>query len=141
MKPPTAGAYLAGIIDGEGSIQARHRIGPKGGYDYVVSVANTDEAMLRWLADNWGGTVSFRRRHVAHHKDQWLWRSYGSSAVAALEAALPFLITKRRQAELVLALVRSSRVTGRAGYSTDEHEAKQALIHELATLNRRGRAV
>ncbi len=142
MKAPFASecAYLAGLIDGEGSVQARHWKGPKGGYDYLLSLANTDERMVRWIASRWGGRVYAMAPRAATHLPQWVWRAHGSHAVGALEAALPYLITKREHAELALRLARSARVTGRAGYSDDERAEKVAIIDRLTVLNRRGRA-
>jgi hypothetical protein len=141
VRPPVAErAYFAGLLDGEGSVLARRTKGPKGGFEYLVTLANTDENMVRWIADRWGGTVYTYPPRAANHRQQWTWRAYGRFAVAALEDALPYLITKKEHAELALSLARSVRATGYGGYTDEERAAKMAIIGRIAVLNRRGAA-
>ena len=53
--------YLAGIIDGEGSIGIEH-LSPcknrkKSYYVCRLCVINTDEKLIIWIKDNFGGSV------------------------------------------------------------------------------------
>lgn len=140
MRSDTEKAYLAGLIDGEGSIQARYRPGQHGGYDYSLTIANTDEAMIRWVEQRWGGRVYTYAPRSPRHRQQWTWRVHSNATVSALEDALPYLVTKREHAEVVLSLARSKRQTGRGGYTDQEHVERQGYVDRLTELNRRGAA-
>lgn len=140
MKPPIhERAYLAGLIDGEGSIQARWR--PKAqSYETIVSVSNTDRAMIDWIRERWPGHVLVNR-HVSgpsHHKDVLVWRVQSARAVAVIEDVVEFLITKRERADVLLALAATTRQPGRRGYTPEEHAARQAMCDRMRVLNRRG---
>lgn len=100
-KPPSsvaARAYLAGIIDGEGTISYQ---APGGSVrHYRVAVIMTCEDTINWLGQ-WGGTVTTHKRKVPqpNRKPQFLWRVTGHSNVrVVLTAILPYLVTKRQTA-------------------------------------------
>lgn len=101
---PTTLAYLAGLLDGEGCITAS----PNGSYYWLgVRISNTDLGLADWLQTTLGGTVnvwqpSGRRRRVFN------WLLSGQRAADFLEQVSPYLIIKRRQAELWLAFWRLS---------------------------------
>lgn len=103
-------AYLAGLIDGEGSVFLRHgwtrrRILP------MVRVSNTDPKMIRWIHENFGGTerhvmkpTEKERRTGKRKKPLYRWETDSILACKALlDAVLPFLITKKQNGEKVLA--------------------------------------
>lgn len=92
--------YLAGLIDGEGSIGIR-----KTGVPYF-SVYNTSVAMMNWLKVNVGGAVGgspdMRGRVPCYH-----WAVQAQNDVQALgRALLPFLLVKGRDCETVLEWIR-----------------------------------
>lgn len=100
--------YLAGILDGEGSIgmyQHVYRRGDKLRVQYVVSVhiANTNQDLIEWLA------AKIPRSHVRWdiRKDRQNRRPCGqwtlstNPAIALLRELEPYLIAKRRIATLL----------------------------------------
>jgi hypothetical protein len=107
-NPPgsaTALAYLAGIIDGEGSVGYQYR--GRETRHYRVAVIMTSEETIRWIGQ-WGGTVAALppRPGKPHWKPQWIWRVTGYSNVrAVLTAVLPYLITKKATAIDALAYI------------------------------------
>jgi hypothetical protein len=100
-------AYLAGLIDGEGSIGTT-RTGKRGDIVGRLIIANTNHDFLRMLQARFGGgSLNLKK---AGQKEGW--RPYGNiawtqlQARKLLEATLPYLFIKRRQAELCLDLMR-----------------------------------
>lgn len=149
-------AWLAGIIDGEGTIcLGYHRDSrryPKYAFaSHLVAVSNTDEAMIveiRAIADVLGIKQvlcqTFERRRPTH-KPQWRITFKTRGAVHALLAAIfPYLVTKRPQAELMLRAISYRRALGQPrrgdnGYraiSADPNFA--AMVSESRHLNHRG---
>jgi hypothetical protein len=89
-------AYLAGIIDGEGSIcwykQRRGRDQP------MLIIVSTTPELMGWLVDI-AGAVREKARSDIGSKTCWHWRCGRTSDVLALlEAVEPYLIVKREKA-------------------------------------------
>jgi hypothetical protein len=99
-------SYLAGIIDGEGTIRIGFsnkdsRGNPTKLYYAAVSVGMTDYRIIKLLADTFGSKV--REERVPGRKLMYRWGTSGNKAVPKiLEKVMPYLIVKRRQAELVM---------------------------------------
>jgi|SRR5215831_10702529 len=95
-------AYLAGIIDGEGSIMLQR----SGGTIFVVvKVANTSQGLMAWLTQKTGvGRVQYTSRSHLGRKDVHHWVVVGRQALALLHAIDPYLIVKREQANVAFAL-------------------------------------
>lgn len=103
---PTDRGYVAGIIDGEGTISFRVR--EDGGWDLAISVGNTCIELIDWLNCKLPGGRSIRKpggSHWAeHHKPLHLWFWGGRrKVVILLRAICPDLIVKRAVAERILA--------------------------------------
>ena len=131
-------AYLAGIIDGEGTICFQEK--PNGNRHYRVAVIMTCEETIRWLGQ-WGGTVTalpMRRGSKPHHKPQWAWRVTGHSNVrAVLTAVMPYLVTKRQTAVEALAYI-ATRPGASAPCSALDSMVLQAPFHAAAVSPARG---
>jgi hypothetical protein len=89
--------YLAALVDGEGSIRiaddaTRHRV--------IVRVANTDRALIDWLAQ-FGGTVHWHERpDKPHYKPDGSWTmAQAIDAYRLLIAIEPYMIVKRAKAQ------------------------------------------
>lgn len=100
--PVTEMAYLAGIVDGEGSIGiARHRV-TKHNRTYFrphLTISNTNEDLLEWLqARHFRGNLVMNTKHRPYFKIAW----GGFSVAEVLKALLPYLVIKRRHAELLI---------------------------------------
>lgn len=98
-------AWAAGITDGEGCIAlSRDKLSDTAeSYSLRVSVSNTDPKMLDKLKAMFGGVISKHgRKAKAHYLDQWCWRVGSKQAANFLQQVLPWLVTKRSQAELAI---------------------------------------
>ncbi len=104
-------SYLAGIIDGEGTIAINTHNNPTKDYpDRVqtyaleICVVNTDERLMKWLVRNFGGQYYGReRKDKVNHRYSYAWRVTGhANRKRTLLALLPYLVMKREQAILGL---------------------------------------
>lgn len=148
MLTDAEAGYLAGIIDGEGSIHIRYKkpdlsypVGDRrrwGAWACRITVNNTNADLIEWLQEK------FPAHRVAYaiknpkHKPLHEWRILGKKAAPVLEAALPYLVIKRRQAEIALEFISTMGTTGRRGHESPVHARRLELEAEITELNRRG---
>lgn len=142
LEEPTVAAYLAALIDGEGTIGIFKTMGQRSlspSYYVQVTVVNTNTTLMRWLVDEIGGSSEPRKDSKSRdprHKQAHHWRVHGLNVDALLEAIRPYLICKRKQADLALqlrALYRQGSVLTPADLS-----AREALKQQMHVLNKRG---
>lgn len=118
MTPGEMTAYLAGIVDGEGSFIIYLKSGGKRPerkfHRVMLKVANTDEDLIQLLHAELGGRINVGMRpRLERHRQVWHVTVEGPSLVPVTERLLPFLRVKRRQAELVLRMTATmTRSTG-----------------------------
>jgi hypothetical protein len=89
-------AYMAGIVDGEGTVYYREKTG-----SLRVSVTNTHRPLLDWIAERWGGSVNDELNYTGDgctRKPKWRWTLSGGPAVVLLRELLPRLIVKAERA-------------------------------------------
>lgn len=89
-------AYLAGLVDGEGSIIAVKR-NSEGRHTWRLQVANTQLPLLDWCIEATGvGTIvtSQRRASEKHQLGSW-WQCYSWNAYDVLRQIAPYMIIKR----------------------------------------------
>lgn len=81
--------YLAGLIDGEGSITVRRD-------QATLLIYNTDQRLLSWLQEHVGGNVGApdRRGRVTC----WAWQIAGANDVRAVLTAVRPLLTAKAEA-------------------------------------------
>ncbi len=134
MSEKTKFAYLAGIIDGEGCLSIGAGRRQKWGvinYNSIVSVANTDIRLIKWLHRNFGGRFFDGKQQRPNNKKHYIWRLLKRKDIEVLLlAVLPYLIVKREQAIVLLDLVRLP--------STENPAKRQELWEKMAVLNKRG---
>ena len=137
-------AYLAGIVDGEGSIQVRLR-GVKGGtalrpgqFTLVVQVVNTSKPLIDWLVATWGGAVGFSpENREENRKGKYTWTIAANNALALLDEIMEFMVIKRRQCVLGRRFQRWAQGAGRP--RTEKIERLHLRFYsEMKKLNHRG---
>lgn len=142
LDVPTNCAYLAGLIDGDGTIGIYTAMGARSlspSFYVQVTVVNTNAAILGWLITRIGARMDKRKdvaRRPAHHKQLFHWRVHGTNADLLLTAVRPYLIAKGEQADIALKL-RAMRRQG-IPLTPDDVAARQALKDEIRRLNARG---
>jgi hypothetical protein len=102
MTPDQELAYLAGILDGEGSFTYSHRKGrtrKNGSFGpaytcAVVKCEMTDKDVILKLQRFFGGSM-FPVKERLGHQPSWCWHIAGKSARAVMPRLLPFMSLRR----------------------------------------------
>ena len=98
-------AYLAGIVDGEGSIELKWQKN-KMSMDLLLHVFNSDRPLFDWIEGHFGGKTYEIHRRVRLLKPQWAqvfnWNLRGQNARDLLEQLVPHMVVKKAQAELAI---------------------------------------
>ncbi|MDP2922116.1 MAG: LAGLIDADG family homing endonuclease [Candidatus Omnitrophota bacterium] len=128
-------AYLAGIVDGEGTVTlSRHHKHETPAP--LVSVSNTDLRLLKWIRYKAGGIITSKKISKPHHTQSYVWRLRQNSALYFLNEIKKYLIVKREQAELITKEYK--KVTHRAGrYTSQLLHRKEKLVNKIRALNQR----
>lgn len=127
--------YMAGIIDGEGTITLTRNNKADVFRRPVVSVPNTDRGLVEWMHGKFGGKFIVRSIRNSEHKRCFVWRVECERALHVLEAVAPYLRvrTKRERAAYILQHYKS--VTPRNGrYTVDAFRAKVSFEEALFSL-------
>lgn len=108
LLTPEQRAYIAGLVDGEGAVYVGV-IGPKPHKTVypIISIAMTDQATVEWVAQQLGCKAIVRSKPSATNppitfRTQWAVKISGRRAQLLCEVMLPYLITKRRHAVLIM---------------------------------------
>ncbi|OGR83977.1 MAG: hypothetical protein A2901_02465 [Elusimicrobia bacterium RIFCSPLOWO2_01_FULL_54_10] len=133
----TERAYLAGLIDGEGTITLT-RNSKSQHPQPQVSIANNNLRILKWVRSKMGmGSLLTKMPKKATHNVAYTWqvnRAGGSFKV--LRAVYPYLRVKKRQAAIILN--EYPRVTPRNGkYDPKTLAQKFRLVRKIQSLNSR----
>lgn len=117
--PNTHIAYLAGIIDGEGSIYiGAYSSNPKTKtphYQTNIEVTNTDKNLIDWLSQTFGGRTAFytaKQTPKNSRRAVYRWMASGERVTHLCELILPYLIVKKRQCEIMLQMRETFKHTG-----------------------------
>ena len=137
-------AYVAGIVDGEGTVHIMEAWGARSlspSHHVQVTITNTSTDLMEWLVSNLGGRIEIRRDpgRPAHHKQPYSWRVHGMNAENLLRAIQPWVVIKARQVDCALRLRALIGVKGQR-LTPELVAARQALKDEMHLLNRRGPA-
>ena len=140
--------YMAGFFDGEGcvviskvNLKNPNYKSPR--YVLEVSAYNCDKPVMDWITTTFGGSSRLRVRP----REKWYWKtSYGwkitsNKAVPFLEAILPHLKVKNRQAELGIRFqkeIMQSQRGQRNKLTTEELEDREKLHRLMVKINNRG---
>lgn len=108
-------AYLAGIIDGEGTINCQYFKARKE-YRLRLYVVNTDKKLIDWLHNNFGGYVYLAKRHKLNHpnwKDKYEWIYVPSKDDKDLiKSLIPYLVIKKEQMVLFHKFLKTKNKSG-----------------------------
>lgn len=136
-------AYAAGIMDGEGSIGIYANTSKKGNpvYRMRVRVNNTDEWLIHWLHQNFGGCIGVTDRGARfgrNWKPAWYWTVSCRPALLFLNMVSPYLRLKKPQAEIAIRF-QETRKHSKGKKATEEELAISEIERTLIkNLNKRG---
>ena len=110
-------AYLAGLVDGEGTVsirrvhnRAKSASGWKIYYAVEIRVFNTDRKMIDWISQNFRGSVWTTNRKDGKHKPCYIWMCSGiEENLNLMKSIVPFMITKRQLVECAIPLLEKQR--------------------------------
>ena len=101
-------AYIAGLFDGEGSIDYKQRWEKRGKKKYkvwriIMDIAMTDELVIRWVHEILGvGAVMERPPRKSHYKKQWRWRCSFRETLYVAKLLWPHAQTKLHKLEQII---------------------------------------
>jgi hypothetical protein len=135
-------AYLAGLFDGEGSVNIfkqsnrKDRINP--GYFLEISIGNTHKGVLQWVLENFGGRLTQNaEQYTKRNHPTWRWRASSNEASEVLTIMLPYLVVKKEQALLAVEFQKHVNTHPRKGnqpLSEEELAWREAQRVKLATM-------
>jgi hypothetical protein len=128
-------AYIAGIIDGEGSIQIYQS--STGHFLCRVCIYNTSKPLFAWLESKLLRAFYSTEDTHEEHKD-WSWMMFsGKRAKELIETVRPYMIVKALQADVLLDFPMTKNGVRKL---TAEEELQQAIDYiRLKDLNKTGR--
>lgn len=149
MSDKAQWGYVAGIIDGEGTITicrseyTTNRKAENGrparqyhttGFSLKISVKNTDLKLMKWLKSRFGGEwYADKGKQPINWKSSYAWYYGAESKQDFLLAILPYLIIKKEQALIALEFLRIGNI--------QNPEKRQGLYEKIVALNQRGKLV
>jgi len=134
-------AYAAGFVDGEGSIMIVQdkRLSREKFYRLRVSVCNTDKTVLDWFSAIFGfdgvHTRSGGFQRQPQNKPVYTLLLGDKKAAEFVSLILPYLIIKRRHAELAI------KFQALKDYQRNTFDKETKLFLEMKKINRRGNNV
>lgn len=141
--PPTL-AYLAGLLDGEGTVGINRVKSAKAknpSHFPHLMIANSYEPVVRWLGEI-GGSVDVHRpsTHKSNWKTSYRWRLHGKNAETFVRAVRPYLRIKHEQADVILELaaIRGKNNVPHGTLTEAQVNEREALKMRINELNRRG---
>jgi hypothetical protein len=132
-----AAAYIAGLIDGEGTVTLT-RLHSNENRRLVVSIANTELQLLKFVIDHVGaGKITRKRTTCDRHTPSYCYTITSRQALTLLRQISPFLRShKRRRADLALEHYES--LTPRNGkYSEDQLARRREFEQRLLSITHR----
>lgn len=125
--------YIAGIIDGEGSIcLTTKRIGEF--RSPSISVASTTYELVEYLKNKIGGNISIKTKSQEHHKQSWVWAIGTNLTLELLEEIQNYLLVPEKKYRANLLTAKYKQVTVRNGkYSEEKLKEKLAFEEEFFT--------
>lgn len=86
-------SYFAALLDGEGCI-GWQSAGANRPRRFQMGIFMTDESVIDWVVEEYGGLKLDRIRREQHHKQQWGWRLTYRAAIELYTRVEPLLMIK-----------------------------------------------
>lgn len=108
MKEEIEMAYIAGILDGDGSFSILK--GPTS-YHPCIQLSNAFKEMSEYLFDKFEGSKRIKKPQQPHHKPLYVWSVRGlGSAKNVLNKVLPYLVLKKERAKFMMDFIEKSLI-------------------------------
>lgn len=133
-------SYMAGIIDGEGSIaieiqsQSIRWDRKCDYYSLRLLVINTNLPLLNWIQENFGGTIR-QRPDVLNRRRCYRWNICSHNAAEILKACQQYMIVKKAHTEVFIKFA-STMTRANARLSDEMLFYRKELYHQLKHINK-----
>lgn len=128
-------AYIAGIIDGEGTVTLVRKH-CNNAHSPEITVANTDLRLLKWLQERLGGMIKKKMKKLPYHSQAYTWVIRDNRVIDLLNEIEDLLIVKREHSKLITKEYKAC--TPRNGkYTEDLLKKKMELVAKIRKLNSR----
>lgn len=120
-------AYIAGLIDGEGTVTLGRKHANEN-RQLAVTISNTERPLLDYVLTTVGaGKITRKRTAQGHHTPSFTYAAYNRQALCLLQQVHPYLKTyKSRRSSLILRDYLT--VTPRNGKYSDELRRRRACF-------------
>ena len=124
--------YIAGLFDGEGHVsitvtERRGKVDPK----LCVKLTNTHLPVMELVKAQYGGTFYLQKKTEEHYLQVYQLTFNVTESKVFLTELIPFLIIKKRQAELALEFSSTVYRRGSKTVSNEEKQLRERLMTEL----------
>jgi len=131
---PEEAAYIAGLIDGEGtiSLSRKHKFDNR---QLVVSISNTERNLLNYVQETVGaGRITNKRTSRVNHTPSFTYSISNRQALDLLKQITPYL-KSYKSGRATLILDHYVRLTPRNGrYTSTQIEEREAFIQQFLCL-------
>ena len=128
-------AYIAGLIDGEGtiSLSRKHRVDNR---QLVVSISNTERNLLNYVIETVGaGLITTKRTSRANHTPSFTYSISNRQSLDLLKQITPYL-KSYKFGRATLVIDNYVRLTPRNGrYTSNQIEEREAFIQQFFCLS------
>lgn len=132
-------AWFSGLLDGEGYVTIRAKRNRKmihRDHYAMISITMCHLPTLEKVKSIWGtGTLASVKVYQADYKPEWRWIVLSTSCIKILTLCLPYLVTKRADALLVLTLQKQKALSpcphGRGYKIPDVDYERRKLLYDL----------
>jgi len=130
--------YLAGIVDGEGTIRLH-----KANHTYFrlsLRVANNDLHLMEFLKENFGGGfwIVHKAGAQGNNKQSYCWEITGKKLYEILNGLKDYCIVKKEQVALGIRYSEALWKRDRLGLDEEVIENRDKMVKVFSMLNRRG---
>lgn len=131
-------AYLAGIIDGEGTIFIQRRM-DNGTWTYWsrMQVVNTYKPLIEWIYSTFGGLMYTVNRSKPNRirKTQYQWYTRISLVDVLIPKVYPYLINKKQHAEIFMEFRKTFTHGSKKRLTNEVQLFREECMHKLKHLN------
>lgn len=132
----TQKAYLAGIFDGDGCVSIVKSNKPPYGMYHQLAVMFTQSSLpyLEAIREIAGVGKIYEQTGVTklkRNRSAYIWRIPSRAGAILIEELLPYLIRKRRQAEIAVEFQNTMTNSGGAGTPDEVIENRESLYEEI----------
>lgn len=131
-------SYIAGLIDGEGTITFCVQGPEEYHYSVKLSISNTSFKLLQWVKESTGVGNIYETSYIKpRHKQGHNWILNGKKAQDFIGKIIDYLILKKPQAKLARSINLSSYQF--SGVPVKERNKRLMYLSMMRKLNKRGR--